>query len=181
MKSLITLAAVGCAFALNAATYQLHNGINAVNIPGGEIVGIECMTVGASQSVTASVVVAVSEYTNAYKSVTTPHTRYDFTITNYDGNAAIATNVLDNFKYSDWRRGTTNLIISAVKPSRTNITEQVADGKRLKATYTKETQIGTGTASSHYLKITPASTMHFYGGTVKVQCGEGDNLTILVK
>lgn len=181
MKSIISLAAVVCAFALNAATYQLHNGSNLVNIPGGEIVGIQCMTVDGSQSVTAKVVCSVTEVTNAYKTVSVPHVRYDFTITNYDGGASIATNVLDNFKYSDWRRGTTNLIVGAVKPVRTNITEQVSDGTRVKATYTKDIAIGNGTASNHYLLITPASTLNFFGGRIDVECGDSDNLVLLVK
>lgn len=182
MKHIITLAAVACAFALHAATfYNLKNGLNDIE-SSGEIVAIEANTVSGSQVITASVETAVSEYTNVYKSVTSRHLRYDFTVTNYDGNASIATSCLDRFVKSNWY--TTNglyKVISPITTAPTNITESVIAGKALKATYSHETAIGNGTASNHYLKITPASTTYFIGGKIKCSCGDGDSVRILIK
>jgi len=182
MKNLLTIAAVVCAFALNAApkVIPLCDGQNQVNACG-EIVGIECMTIGESASVTASVVLAVTEYTNAFKTITTRHTRYDFTITNYDGNAAIATNTLDNFKYGDWIINGTNKIVGAVNPSTTNIAWSVSDGQRVKATYNKTIAIGNGNASGHYLLITPANAQYLFGGRIDILANKQDVINLMLK
>ncbi len=170
------------AVAAFAATERvvLAPGENALR--AGKICAASATTKAAATNVTIAAVSTVAEYTNTYVQVIKPHTLYSFSITNYDGNAAIATNTVDRFSYADWRNGPTNFICSAISATAFATTNSVVSGKGLKAAYTSTNTLVTITVSAHHGSEVPATATWHYGESVIVTgSSPGDSVCVLVE
>ena len=147
--------------AILAALLTLFPGENAVPSEHGQVAAIEATTQSASATITVSAVSTAQTWTNVLQEVVTDHIRYDFAITNWDGNASIATNTLDTFSYSDWMLGTTNMIVGPVRPSTVPVTNTVVAGKAIAASYVVTNTLGTVAVSSHFGTATPENKFFF--------------------
>ncbi len=170
-----------CAAAL-ADVFALKPGLNSIAAARGELAAADAVTTNASASIAVKSVRTVYAYTNAFVDVTTEHEVFSFTITNFDGNAAIATNVWDTFSYDDWTTNGVSMIVGPVTPSTTNVTETVPDGRRISETFVVTNDLLTITASDHYGIAAPETTTYVLGGQYLVTgSGEDDVVTILIK
>ena len=180
--AIMATAATLCAAAL-ADVWALKPGLNSLAAARGEFACADAVTTNATASIAVKSVRTVYAYTNAYKNVTTSHEVYSFTITNFDGNAAIATNVWDSFSYDDWLwTNGVSKIVGPVTPSMTNVTETVQDGRALVASWTITNDLVTISASDHYGHAEPESTTFSLTGEYLVGgASEDDSIFIIVK
>lgn len=164
-----------------AALLTLAPGDNPAPEAYGQVAAVQATTQAASASVTVSAVSLAQTWTNVYEDVVSAHRRYDFTITNWDGNASIATNTLDVFNYADWMLGPTNMIVGPVVPSDVLMTNTVATGKALAAQYFVTNTLATVSASGHYGTATPDAAFVFGGTLVVTGAADGDIIKIIIK
>ena len=180
--AIMATAATLCAAAL-ADVWAPKPGLNSLAAARGEFACADAVTTNATASIAVKSVRTVYAYTNAYKNVTTSHEVYSFTITNFDGNAAIATNVWDSFSYDDWLwTNGVSKIVGPVTPSSTNVTETVPDGRRVSGTFVVTNDLVTISASDHYGLAAPESTTYVLGGQYLVTgASADDSITIYIK
>ena len=194
MKKFVILFALSAFFAATATfadVVALRPGLNSAPSGRGRIAAAEAVTVEASATVALKSVCSVTQYTNTYRDVTTAHTVYSFTVTNWNDTAAFTTNVWDTFAYDDWTiqaetaPGVTNdvtRIVGLVTPSRTNTTESVLFGRLPGTTYLVTNDLVTISASSHYGSDSPETTTYFLSGDILVTgAGKDDIITLLVE
>ncbi len=186
MKKILAVTFAAFVFAAFATTsITLAPGLNVLpgwHAGGGKVLAVEAVTQNAAATVALSSVRSVTTYTNQLFEVVTPHDLYSFSITNYDGNAAISTNTVDVFSYSDWMRGTTNLIVGAVTHTRFAETNTVAAGRLPSTTYTVTNALLSVTTSGHYGTATPESSKFVFGGAINVSgAAEDDVITLIVE
>ena len=167
--------------AILAALLTLFPGENAAPSEYGQVAAIEATTQAASATVTVSAVSTAETWTNVTKEVVTDHRRYDFVITNWDGNVSIATNVLDTFSYSDWMLGPTNMIVGPVRPSTVPVTNTVVAGKALAVRYVVTNSIGSVSVSSHFGTATPENKFFFGDKLVVGGAADGDSVKLILK
>lgn len=169
--------------AIIATILALLPGENAAPGAYGQVSAIEATTQAASATVGVSAVSTARTWTNALETVVTQHRRYDFAVTNWDGNASIATNTLDSFSYSDWLLGgVTNMIVGSVVPSNILVTNVVeTGGKLLAAEYVVTNSLGSVSVSNHHGTATPENA-HFFGGEIIVTgASDGDSVKLILK
>lgn len=190
-KSVILTAAVAMCAAALAEVVALRPGLNSAPSARGKVAAAQALTVSASATVAIKSVQTVTAYTNAYRDVTTAHTIYSFTVTNWNGSASFATNVWDSFAYDDWTTraetspGVTNYvsrIVGRVSPSRTNTTESVIFARLPGTSYVVTNNLVSISASGHRGEESPESPTYFLGGDILVTgAGEDDVVTLLVE
>ena len=165
-----------------AALLTLSPGDNPNPAGYGQVAAIRATTQAATATVGVYAVTSARTWTNTYQTVITPHRRYDFVITNYDGAAAIATNTWDTFDYSDWMiGGITNMIVGPVTPSTVPVTNTVVAGQALAAVYTVTNTLGTVSVSGHTGAATPEGAF-VYGDTIYVSgAADGDEVKMILK
>lgn len=179
--AMMATAAIMCAAAL-ADVFALKPGLNSLAAARGEFAAADAVTTNASATISVQSVRTVYAYTNAFVDVTTTHEVFSFVYTNFDGNAAIQTNVWDSFSYDDWKTNGVSMIVGPVTPSTTNVTETVPDGRRISEAFTVTNDLVTITASGHYGSASPESTTYVLGGQYLVTgSGEDDVVTIYIK
>ena len=184
MKKIAMMAAAALmSVAALADVFALKPGLNSLAAARGELAAADAVTTNASATIAVKSVRTVYAYTNAFAEVTTQHEVFSFVYTNYDGNAAIATNVWDSFSYDDWLwTNGVSMIVGPVTPSTTNVTETVPDGRRISETFIVTNDLLTITASDHYGIAAPESTTYVLGGQYLVTgSGEDDVVTIYIK
>lgn len=179
--AIMATAAVLCSAAL-ADVFALKPGLNSIAAAKGQLTAVEALTTNASATVAVKSVRTVYAYTNAFAEVTKRHEIFSFAYTNFDGNAAITTNVWDTFDYDDWTTNGVSKIVGPVSTSVTNVTETVPDGRRVSQTFVVTNDLATVTASGHYGIASPESATYVLGGEYLVTgSGEDDVVTILIK
>lgn len=179
--AMMATAATLCAAAL-ADVFALKPGLNSLAAARGELAAADAVTTNASASIAVKSVRTVYAYTNAYAEVTTAHEVFSFTYTNYDGNAAISTNVWDSFSYDDWKTNGVSKIIGNVAVSTTNTVSTVPDGRRISETFVVTNDLVTISASGHYGSASPESTTYVLGGQYLVTgASDDDVITIFIK
>lgn len=183
MKKIAMMAAAAMmSVAALADVFALKPGLNSIAAARGQLAAVEALTTNASATVAVKSVRTVYAYTNAFAEVTTTHEVFSFVYTNFDGNAAIATNVWDSFSYDDWQTNGVSMIVGPVTPSTTNVTETVPDGRRVSQTFMVTNDLATVTASGHYGIASPESATYVLGGEYLVTGASGDDaITIYIK
>lgn len=183
MKKIAMMAAAAMmSVAALADVFALRAGLNSLAAARGELAAADAVTTNASASIAVKSVRTVYAYTNAFADVTTTHEVFSFVYTNYDGNAAIQTNVWDSFSYDDWMTNGVSMIIGNVAVSTTNTVSTVPDGRRISDTFVVTNDLVTISASGHYGIASPESTTYVLGGQYLVTgAGEDDVITIYIK
>lgn len=148
----------------------------------GEVVAINAATTNEAATVTISAVESLTTYTNITAQVVTLETAYALTYTNYDGSAAIATNVIGYVDYDDFT--TTNGLNKIIAgPTRFDlpITNIVVTGQAQAETYTLTNELGTVTTSNHFGTATLSGAYLFGGGVYVDGATDGDKVNVIVK
>lgn len=163
-----------------AALLTLQPGYNN---PGaaGEVVAIEAATTNATATIAIKSVQSITAYTNATAQVVNFETAYALTYTNYDGNAAIKTNVIGYVNYADFKTTNgVNKIISGPTRFDMPITNTVITATVPAATYAKTNDLATVTTSAHFGNVTTNAFL-FGDGILVTGAAEGDSIKVLLK
>lgn len=164
---------------LLAALLTLYPGYNN---PGaaGEVVAVEAATSNATATVVLKTVSALTVYTNATAKVVGFETAYALTYTNYDGEAAIATNVLRYVDYDYFRTNGVTKIIAGPTRFDLAVTNDVVTGQLPAATYVATNDLATVTTSGHFGHV--ATNAVLLGDAILVTGAQpGDVVKVLVK
>ena len=166
-------------FAAHAALLSLSPGYNN---PGasGEVVAIEAATSNAAATVALKTVQTFTVYTNATAQSISYETAYALTYTNFDGSAAISTNVIGYVDYSAFRTNGVSKILTGPTRFDLPITNTVVVASIAAATYTKTNDLASVTTSDHFGS---ATTNAFLLGDAILVTGatDGDSIKVLVK
>ena len=162
-----------------AALLTLQPGYNNPGV-AGEVVAIEAATTNATATIAIKSVQSITAYTNATAQVVNFETAYALTYTNYDGAAAIATNVIGYVDYDYFKTNGVSKIISG--PSRFDmpITNTVIVATLPAATYAKTNDLATVTTSAHFGNVTTNAFL-FGDGILVTGAAEGDSIKVLLK
>ena len=163
-----------------AAMLALNPGYNNVGT-AGEVVALNAATSNATATVTVSAVDSFTLYTNVTAEVISYETAYAITYTNYDGSAAISTNVIGYVDYSAFV--TTNGINKIIAgPTRFDlpITNTVVTAKVPAQTFTATNGLATISTADHFGSVT--TNGYFFGGGIVVEgATDGDRINIIIK
>ena len=162
-----------------AALLTLQPGYNN---PGaaGEVVAIEAATTNATATIAIKSVQSITAYTNATAQVVNFETAYALTYTNYDGAAAISTNVIGYVDYDYFKTNGVSKIISGPTRFDMPITNTVIVATLPAATYAKTNDLATVTTSAHFGNVT--TNAFLFGDGILVTGGaEGDIINLLIK
>ena len=165
---------------LLAALLTLNPGYNNPGV-AGEVVAIEAATTNATATIAIKSVQSVTAYSNITAQVVNFETAYAITYTNYDGAAAIATNVIGYVNYADFKTTNgVNKIISGPTRFDMPITNTVIVATLPAATYAKTNDLATVTTSAHFGNVTTNAFL-FGDGILVTGAAEGDTIKVLVK
>ena len=163
-----------------AALLTLQPGYNNPGV-AGEVVAIEAATTNATATIAIKSVQSVTAYSNITAQVINFETAYAITYTNYDGNAAIKTNVIGYVNYADFKTTNgVNKIISGPTRFDMPITNTVITATVPAATYTKTNDLATVTTSGHFGNVTTNAFL-FGDGILVTGAAEGDSIKVLLK
>lgn len=164
---------------LLAALLTLNPGYNN---PGaaGEVVAIEAATTNATATIAIKSVQSITAYTNATAQVINFETAYALTYTNYDGSAAIETNVIGWVDYDAFKTNGVSKIISGPTRFDMPITNTVITATLPAATYAKTNDLATVTTSAHFGNVTTNAFL-FGDGILVTGAAEGDQIKVLLK
>lgn len=165
---------------LLAALLTLNPGYNNPGV-AGEVVAIEAATTNATATIAIKSVQSVTAYSNITAQVVNFETAYAITYTNYDGNAAIKTNVIGYVNYADFKTTNgVNKIISGPTRFDMPITNTVITATVPAATYAKTNDLATVTTSAHFGNVTTNAFL-FGDGILVTGAAEGDSIKVLLK
>ena len=165
---------------LLAALLTLNPGYNNPGV-AGEVVAIEAATTNATATIAIKSVQSITAYTNATAQVVNFETAYALTYTNYDGRAAISTNVIGYVNYADFKTTNgVNKIISGPTRFDMPITNTVITATVPAATYAKTNDLATVTTSAHFGNVTTNAFL-FGDGILVTGAAEGDSIKVLLK
>jgi hypothetical protein len=165
---------------LLAALLTLQPGYNNPGV-AGEVVAIEAATTNATATIAIKSVQSITAYTNATAQVVNFETAYALTYTNYDGSAAISTNVIGYVDYADFKTTNgVNKIISGPTRFDMPITNTVITATVPAATYAKTNDLATVTTSAHFGNVTTNAFL-FGDGILVTGAAEGDSIKVLLK
>ena len=164
---------------LLAALLTLNPGYNNPGV-AGEVVAIEAATTNATATIAIKSVQSITAYTNATAQVVNFETAYALTYTNFDGSAAISTNVIGWVDYDYFKTNGVSKIISG--PSRFDmpITNTVIVATLPAATYAQTNDLATVTTSAHFGNVTTNAFL-FGDGILVTGAAEGDSIKVLLK
>lgn len=183
MKKLLLLLAFLCALGVPtpsiAALLTLSPGYNNPGV-SGEVVAIEAATSNAAATVALKTVQTFTVYTNETAQTISYETAYAITYTNFDGSAAISTNVIGYVDYSAFRTNGVSKILTGPTRFDLPITNTVVVASVAAATYTKTNDLASVTTSGHFGS---ATTNAFLLGDAILVTGttDGDSIKVLVK
>ena len=180
MKKLYAfLAAAALAFCANAAILTLSPGYHTPGV-AGEIVAVEAATSNASATVSLKAVTSFSTYTNATQEVVSYETAYAIVYTNFDGEAAISTNVLRYVDYGYFRTNGVSKIISGPTRFDLPITNSVVVAKVPSATYEKTNDLAIVATLGHFGSV--GTNAFLFGDAILVTgAAEGDRVRVIYK
>ena len=162
-----------------AALLTLQPGYNNPGV-AGEVVAIEAATTNATATIGIKSVQSITAYTNATAQVVNFETAYAITYTNYDGSAAIATNVIGWVDFDDFRTNGVSKIISGPTRFDLPITNTVVTATLPAETYVKTNDLATVTTSAHFGNVTTNAFL-FGDGILVTGAAEGDSIKVLLK
>lgn len=163
-----------------AALFTLSPGYNNPGV-AGEAVAFEAATTNAAATIAIKSVQSVTAYTNATAQVVKFETAYAIVYTNFDGSAAIATNVVGWVDYDAFKTTNgVNKIISGPTRFDMPITNTVIVATLPSATYAKTNDVTTITTSGHFGSAT--TNVYLLGDALLVTgAADGDIIKVLVK
>lgn len=162
-----------------AALLTLQPGYNNPGV-AGEVVAIEAATTNATATIAIKSVQSITAYTNATAQVVNFETAYALTYTNYDGSAAISTNVIGYVDYDYFKTNGVSKIISGPTRFDMPITNTVITATVPAATYAKTNDLATVTTSAHFGNVTTNAFL-FGDGILVTGAAEGDSIKVLLK
>jgi len=163
-----------------AALLTLNPGYNNPGV-AGEVVAIEAATTNATATVAIKSVNTLTTYTNTTAQVVTFEAAWRVAYTNFDGNAAITTNVVG---YLDWDAFKTNGVSKIIgDPARFDLptTNTVVTGKAISGFYAATNDIGSVTTSAHFGQAAITNKVLLGGGILVTGAAEGDIINLLIK
>ena len=162
-----------------AALLTLQPGYNNPGV-AGEVVAIEAATTNATATIAIKSVQSITAYTNATAQVINFDTAYALTYTNYDGSAAISTNVIGYVDYDYFKTNGVSKIISGPTRFDMPITNTVITATLPAATYAKTNDVASVTTSAHFGSVT--TNAFLFGDALLVTgAAEGDSIKVLLK
>ena len=164
---------------LLAALLTLNPGYNNPGV-AGEVVAIEAATTNATATIAIKSVQSITAYTNATAQVVNFETAYALTYTNFDGSAAISTNVIGWVDYDYFKTNGVSKIISGPTRFDMPITNTVITATVPVATYAKTNDLATVTTSAHFGNVTTNAFL-FGDGILVTGAAEGDSIKVLLK
>lgn len=162
-----------------AALLALNAGYNN---PGaaGEVVAIEAATSNAAATVTLKTVKSYTVYTNATAQVVGYETAFALVYTNFDGAAAISTNVIGYVDYDAFKTNGVSKIISGPSRFDMTVTNTVVVGQLPAETYAETNDLASVTTSGHFGSAT--TNAYLLGDAILVDgAADGDQIKVLVK
>ena len=166
-------------FAILAALIQLAPGYNNAG-RAGEVVAVQAATASATATVQVKAVDALTVYTNTTAQVVSFETAYALVYTNFDGNAAIETNVMRYVDYDYFKTNGVSKIISGPTRFDMPITNTVITGRAPSAFYAVTNDLATVTTSGHFGSVTTNGCI-FGGGILVEGAAEGDTIKLILK
>lgn len=166
-------------FAILAALLQLAPGYNNAG-RAGEVVAVQAATASATATVQVKAVDALTVYTNTTAQVVSFETAYALVYTNFDGNAAIETNILKYVDYDYFKTNGVSKIISGPTRFDMPITNTVITGRAPSAFYAVTNDLATVTTSGHF-GSTVTNGFLFGGGILVEGAAEGDTIKLILK
>ena len=163
-----------------AALLTLAPGYNNTGA-AGEVVAVSAATSNATATVAIKSVNTLTTYTNTTAQVVTLETAYALTYTNYDGAAAIATNVLGYVDYDYFKTNGVSKIIKGPVRFDMPITNTVVTGQAISGYYAATNDIGSVTTSAHFGQAAITNKVLLGGGVLVTGAAEGDIINILIK
>lgn len=162
-----------------AALLALQPGYNNPGV-AGEVVAIEAATSNATATVALKSVQSFTTYTNATAQVVKFETAYALTYTNFDGAAAIATNVIGYVDYDYFKTNGVSKIIAGPTRFDMPITNTVVVATLPAATYAKTNDLASVTTSGHFGSVT--TNAYLLGdGILVTGAADGDYIKVLIK
>lgn len=163
-----------------AALLTLAPGYNNTGA-AGEVVAVSAATSNATATVAIKSVDALTTYTNTTAQVVTFETAYALTFTNYDGEAAIETNVLGYVDYDYFKTNGVSKIIEGPTRFDLPITNTVVTGQAISGYYAATNDIGSVTTSAHFGQAAVTNKVLFGGGVLVTGAADGDIIKIIIK
>lgn len=164
-----------------AALLTLAPGYNNTGA-AGEVVAVSAATSDATATVAIKSVDSLTTYTNLTAQVVTFEPAWKVVYTNFDGSAAITTNVVG---YLDWDAfKSTNGIQRIIKdPVRFDLptTNTVVTGSAISGFYAATNDIGSVTTSGHFGQAAITNKFFLGGGILVTGAKDGDIIKVLVK
>ena len=163
-----------------AALLTLAPGYNNTGA-AGEVVAVSAATSNATATVAIKSVDALTTYTNTTAQVVTFEAAWRVVYTNFDGEAAITTNVVG---YLDWDAFKTNGVSKIISdPVRFDLptTNTVVTGQAISGYYAATNDIGTVTTSAHFGQAAITNKVLFGGGVLVTGAADGDIIKIIIK
>ena len=162
-----------------AALLSLSPGYNNPGV-SGEVVAIEAATSNAAATVALKTVATFTTYTNATAKVIRYETAYALTYTNYDGSAAISTNVIGFVDYNAFQTNGASKIVAGPVRFDLPITNTVITARLPAATYAKTNDIASVTTSGHFGSVTTNAYL-FGDGIIVTGASDGDSIKVIYK
>ena len=164
-----------------AALLTLAPGYNNTGA-AGEVVAVSAATSNATATVAIKSVDALTTYTNTTAQVVTFEAAWRVVYTNFDGEAAITTNVVgyldwDAFK---WTNGVQRIINDPVRFDLPT-TNTVVTGQAISGFYAATNDIGTVTTSAHFGQAAITNKVLFGGGVLVTGAAPGDQIKVLLR
>lgn len=167
-------------FLILAALLTLSPGYNNPGV-SGEVVAIEAATSNAAATVALKTVQTFTVYTNATAQTISYKTAYAITYTNFDGSAAISTNVIGYVDYSAFRTNGVSKILTGPTRFDLPITNTVVVASVAAATYTTTNDLASVTTSGHFGNVITTNAFLLGDAILVTGATDGDSIKVLVK
>lgn len=147
---------------------------------GGEIVAVEAASADADASVTLKAVSQWTEYTNVTAEVIKYEPAWAVTYTNFDGEAAISTNVVGYFDYNDFKTNGVSKILSGPTRFDMPVTNEVVLASVAADTYAVTNEIAAVATDDHFGSVSTNAFL-FGGGVIVDGLDNGGSVKIIIK
>lgn len=163
-----------------AALLTLAPGYNNTGA-AGEVVAVSAATSNATATVAIKSVNALTTYTNTTAQVVTYNPAWRVVYTNFDGSAAITTNVVGYLDYDAFKTNGVSKIIG--DPARFDLptTNTVVTGKAISGFYAATNDLASVTTSAHFGQAAITNKVLLGGGILVTGAAEGDIINLLIK
>lgn len=146
-----------------AALVAVSPGENPSGAAAGEIAAVR-LAATSSTALTLSKIETFETYTNIYADVISHETAYAITYTNFDGQAAISTNVVGYVDYDEFKTNGVSKIIAGPTRFDLPITNAVVSGEAVASSIVATNAILSATVNG-FTVISPTNAWWFGGGS----------------